>query len=157
MVTLQLTNITLSFDVKSESVYYVKTGIKCDLERSYCPPNHAIKATVIWEPDNLCRNFYVGKSYARLIKFQKQYFLEALGNNESNSGHKHKHMCIPAAFKHTYVMNLHFLVLKLSQKFSINVRMIAPIMLHSTTAFLFNAKILNLTQAKHQPTFKMYT
>ena len=44
--SLQLTNITLSFDVKSESIYYGKIRFKCDLERGYCPPNHAFKATV---------------------------------------------------------------------------------------------------------------
>ena len=44
--SLQLTNITISFDVKSESIYYGKIRIKCDLERGYCPPNHALKATV---------------------------------------------------------------------------------------------------------------
>ena len=46
--SLQLTNITLTFDVASEHMYYGKVRIKCNLERSHCPPNHAIKATVIW-------------------------------------------------------------------------------------------------------------
>ena len=46
---LQLTNITLTFDVASERMYYGKQRIKCDIERGYCEPNDAIKATVIWE------------------------------------------------------------------------------------------------------------
>ena len=66
---LQLNNITLSFDVKSESIYYGRTRIKCDVEREYCPPNHAIKATVIWEAKLHCRIFDVGRSHARMIKF----------------------------------------------------------------------------------------
>ena len=87
--SLQLTNITLTFDVASEHMYYGKVRIKCDLERSHCPPNHAIKATLIWEPDNHCRIFDVGRSHARMLKFQKRYFIKTLENNETNSGHKH--------------------------------------------------------------------
>ena len=70
--SLQLTNITLTFDVKSESIYYGKISIKCDLERGYCPPNHAIKATNTWQPKNHCRFFDVGRSYARMIKLLKR-------------------------------------------------------------------------------------
>ena len=40
--SLQLTNITLSFNVASEHMYYGKVRIKLDIERGYCPPNHAI-------------------------------------------------------------------------------------------------------------------
>ena len=101
--SLQLTNITLNFDVKSKSIYYGKIRIKFDLERSYCPPNHAIKATVIWEPENHCRIFDVGRSYERMIKFQKRYFIETLENNETNTGHKHKaHMFYSRFQKHLY-------------------------------------------------------
>ena len=52
--SLQLTNITLTFDVASEHMYYGKVRIKYDLERGHCPPNHAVKATVIWETENNC-------------------------------------------------------------------------------------------------------
>ena len=101
--SLQLTNITFSFDVKSESIYYGKMRIKCDLERNYCPPNYAIKATVIWEPENHCRIFDIGRSYARMIKFQKRYFIETLKNNETNSGHKHNAHVYSSRFqKHSY-------------------------------------------------------
>ena len=41
-LSVQLNNITLSFDVKSESIYYGKTRINCDIERGYCPQHHAI-------------------------------------------------------------------------------------------------------------------
>ena len=101
--SLQLTNITLTFDVKSESIFYGKIRIKCDLERVYFPPDHAIKATVIWEPKNHCRIFDVGRSYARMINFQKRYFFETLENNETNSGHKHNaHMYSSRFQKHLY-------------------------------------------------------
>ena len=83
--SLQLKNITLTFDVKSENIYYRKIRVNYDLERGYCPPNRAIKATVIWEPENHCRIFDVGRSYARMIKFQKRYFIEVIENNETNS------------------------------------------------------------------------
>ena len=53
--SLQMTNITLSFDVTSEHVYYGKVRIKCNIERGYCAPNHAIKATVVWEPEKHCQ------------------------------------------------------------------------------------------------------
>ena len=52
--SLQPTNITLSFDLKSENIFYGKTRTKCNLERDYCPPNHAIKATIIWKPNDDC-------------------------------------------------------------------------------------------------------
>ena len=55
--------------------YYVKTRKNGVLGRGYCPPNHAIKATVIWEPNNYLPNFD-GRSHARMIKFQKRYILE---------------------------------------------------------------------------------
>ena len=58
--SLQLTNITLTFDVASEHMYYGKDRIKCDIDRGYCEPNHAIKATVIWEPEHHCKIFDVG-------------------------------------------------------------------------------------------------
>ena len=101
--SLQLTNITLTFDVASEHMYYSKIRIKCDIERGHCPPNHAIKATVIGEPENYCRIFDVGGSYARMIKFQKRYFIETLENNETNSGHKHNaHLNSSRFQKHLY-------------------------------------------------------
>ena len=82
-------------------MYYGKVRIKCDIERSYCPPNHAKKATVIWEPENYCRIFDVGISHARMIKSQKRYFIETLENNETNSGHKHNaHMYSSRFQKH---------------------------------------------------------
>ena len=101
--SLQLSNITLTFDVASEHMYYGKVRIKCDMERGHCPPNHAIKATVIWESENHCRILGVGRSYARMIKFQKRYFFEALENNEINSGHKRNAHLYSSRFqKHLY-------------------------------------------------------
>ena len=101
--SLQLTNITLTFDVASEHMYYGTVCIKCDIERGYCSPNPAIKATVIWEPENHCRIFDVGRSYARMIKLQKRYFIETLENNETISGHKHNaHMYSSRFRKHLY-------------------------------------------------------
>ena len=70
--SLQLTNLTLSFDVASEDMHYGKIRIKSDLERVHSPPNHAIKTTVIWEPENHSRIFDVGRSHARMVKFQKR-------------------------------------------------------------------------------------
>ena len=97
------TNITLSFDVKSESIYYWKIRVKCDLEQNYCPPNHSIKATVIWEPEKYNRVFDVGRSYARMIKFDKRYFIETLADNETNRGHQHNaHMHSSRFQKHLY-------------------------------------------------------
>ena len=55
--SLQLTNITLTFNVAAEHTYYGKDRIKCDIDRSYCAPNHAIKATVFWKPENHCKIF----------------------------------------------------------------------------------------------------
>ena len=47
------------------------------------------KATVIWETKNHYKIFDVGRSYARMIKFQKRYFIEILEDNENNSVHEH--------------------------------------------------------------------
>ena len=89
--------------MKSESIDYGKTRIKFDLEKGYCHPNHDIRATVIWEPDNHSRILYVDKSYARMIKFEKHNFFETLENNESNPGHKHnEHMYSSFFQKHLY-------------------------------------------------------
>ena len=79
----QLANITHGFEIKSESVYYGKTRIKCNIETGYFPPNHAIKATVIGESNHHCRTFDFCRSNARIIKFQKTFSLEALTNNET--------------------------------------------------------------------------
>ena len=49
---------------------------------------HAVKATVVWQHCNLCLILDVGRSYARMIKFQKRYFIEALENKETNKGHQ---------------------------------------------------------------------
>ena len=87
--SLQLTNISLTYDVASEHMYYGNVRIKCDLDRGHYPPNHSIKATVTWKPENHCRIFDVGRSHARMIKIQKRYFIKTLKNNEPNSGHEH--------------------------------------------------------------------
>ena len=80
-----------------------KFSIKCNPERSYCPPNHAIKATVIWEPENQCRIFDVGRSHARMINFQKRYFIETVENNATSSDHKHMPHRYSSRFpKHLY-------------------------------------------------------
>ena len=101
--SLQLTNITLTFDVASEHKYYGKVCIKWDIKRGYRPPNQAIKATVIREPEKYCRIFDVGRSYARMIKFLKRYFIETLENNETNSGHNHNaHMFSGRFQKHLF-------------------------------------------------------
>ena len=162
-MVIQLTNITFSFDVKSESIYYGKTRIKCDLEQGYCPPNHAIKATIFWEPNNHCRISDVGRSYARMIKFQKRYFIETLENNEPNWGHKQYAQMYSSRFQkdlyeHLFMINPHFLVSRSSQNLYINVTKISHIMLHNIKIFLLNTKKgLILLQAKHQQNLKTYT
>ena len=101
--TLQLTKITLTFDLATEHMYYGKDRIKCDIERGYCEPNHAIKAVVIWEPEHHCKIFDVGRSHARMIKFQKRYFIETLENNETIRRHQHEaHMYSSRFQKHLY-------------------------------------------------------
>ena len=101
--SLQLTNITLTFDVATERMYYGKIRINCDIERGHCPPNYAIKATIIWEPENHCQIFDVGSSHARMIKFQKRYFIETLENKETSNVHKHlPHMYSSRFQKHLY-------------------------------------------------------
>ena len=101
--SLQLTNITLTFDVATEHMYYGKARINCDIERGHCPANNAMKATIIWEPKNHCRIFDVGRSHARMIIFQKRYFIKRLENNEASSGHKQMpHMYSSRFQKHLY-------------------------------------------------------
>ena len=51
-------------------MYYGRVRINCDIERGHCPPNHAIQAIIIWEPENHSRIFDVGRSHALMIKFQ---------------------------------------------------------------------------------------
>ena len=80
-------------------MYYGKVRIKCNLEQSYCAPKHAIKATIVWEPENYGRIFDVGRSYARKIQIQKRYFIETLENKETNSGHKHMPHMYSSCFK----------------------------------------------------------
>ena len=84
-------------------MYYGKVRIKSYLERGHCPTNHAIKTKVIWEPENHCRIFDVGRSHARMIKFQKRYFIEILENKETSSGYKHMPHIHSSRFqKHLY-------------------------------------------------------
>ena len=44
---LQLTNILLTLDFYSESIYYKDTKNKIDAETGYCVPNPSVKATII--------------------------------------------------------------------------------------------------------------
>ena len=97
--SLQLINITLSFDVKSKNIYYGKTRIKCDLEHGYCSLNHAFNATVIREPINHCRIFDVSRSHARMINFQQRYFIETFADNGANSGHQHNEQMCDSLFQ----------------------------------------------------------
>ena len=156
--SLPLTNITLCFDVKSESIYYWKICIKCNLERGYCPPNHAIKAIVIWEPENHCRIFDVGRSYTRMIKYQKRNFLKHSPMMKQIEVTDTTHTCILVVFGNTFMMNPHFLVLRFSQNLYTNVMKIAHIMPHSTKTFLSNTmRALTLVPVKHQLNLKTYT
>ena len=138
--SLQLTNITLTFDVKSESIYYGKIRIKCDLEKDYCPPNHAIKATVFREPETHCRIFDVARSNARMIKFQKRYPIETLKYNETNSGQKNTPHMYSCRFQKQLYEETQFLVSRFSQNFYTNVMKTAHVMPHNTKTFLFNTK-----------------
>ena len=57
--------------------------------KNYCPSNHATKATTNWGPNDHFQFLNVGRSNARLLKFQKLYFIETLRNIETYSVHKH--------------------------------------------------------------------
>ena len=62
------------------------------MKKTTALPATLSKTTSIWEPENHCRFFVVGRSYARKFKFlqnSKRYFIEKLEYNETNSGHKH--------------------------------------------------------------------
>ena len=84
-------------------MYYGKDRIKGDIDRGYCKPNHAIKATVIWEPGHHCKIFDVGRSHARMIKFQKRHFIVTLENKETNNVHEHEPQMFSSRFqKHLY-------------------------------------------------------
>ena len=83
--TLQLTNITLTFDVASEHMYYGKICIKSDL-------------------DNTC------------------------------------HTCILVVCKNTFMMKMHFHVLRFSRNLSKNVMKTAHIMPLNNKTFLYNTK-----------------
>ena len=100
--SLQLTNITLTFDAASDYLYYGKVRIKCDLEQGHCPSNHAIKATGFWKPENHCRIFDVGRSHARMIKFQKSYFIETLKIMKLTLVTNTCHTCTLVVFKNTF-------------------------------------------------------
>ena len=117
--SLQLTDFTLSFDVKSECIFYGKTRTKCDLERGNCPNNHAIKTTVIWKPNYHCRIFDVNRSHARSIKFQKPNFLKHYQITEQIKDINTTHTCVLVVFKNTFMMQS--LVLKYSLNLFINV------------------------------------
>ena len=139
-------------------MYYGRACIKSDLERGHCPPNHAIKTTVIWDPENHCRIFDVGRSYARMTKFQKRYFIETLENNEANLGHKHNaHMYSSGFQKHLYDESApsRFEVLT---KSSTNVMKTAYIMPLNIKAFSYNTKkALTLSRENGHPTLITHT
>ena len=52
----------------------------------YSHPNHALSVLAIWEPNDQCQIFYLGRSSAGKIKFEKCHFVEIHTNNETNSG-----------------------------------------------------------------------
>ena len=150
--SLQLSNITLTFDVASEHMYYGKVRIKCDMEQGHCPPNYAIKATVIWEPENHCRILGVGRSYARMIKFQKRYFLKHLKIMKLILVINAMHTCIQVVFKNTFMMKPHSLVSRFSQNTSTNAMKTAHITPHNIKTFLYNIKkVLILSRENRHP------
>ena len=157
--TLQLTNINLTFDVASKHMYYGKICIKSYLERGHCPPNHAIKTTVTWEPENHCRIFDVGRSQALMIKFQKSYFIETLENKKklilvTNTCLQ----CILVVCKNTFMMKMHFHVLRFSRNLSKNVMKTAHIVPLNNKTFLYNTKkVLIWSRGNHNPTLITHT
>ena len=136
--SLQLTNIMLSFDVKPESIYYGKRSIKFDLERSYCPPNHTIKATVKWETNNRCQIFILARSHAGMIKSQKRYYEKTMAINLTKKDINTTRTCAIVVLESTFLTNHHIVILKYSLNLSINVMMIALIMRHIIKIFLYN-------------------
>ena len=154
--SLELTNITLTLN--SRSIYYEKDK-KCNFETRYCPSNHALKATVIWKPNDYFRIFDVGRSNARKEKIQKYYFIEKLTTNKTNSGHKYKAQMYTRIFQdHIYMLNRPFVVLKWSIDHSTNIMKVALKMLHNIRILLSNLKkVLILPQAyltKNSMTFR---
>ena len=74
-----------------------------NIETGYCPQNHVIKATVIWEPNDHCQIFDFGRSHARMINFQKRYYVETVTNNENNSAHQRNAQMYTSCFQdHLY-------------------------------------------------------
>ena len=139
-------------------MYYGKVRIKFDIERCYCPSIHAIKATVIWEPENHCRIFDVGRSHARKIKFQKRYYIEKLENNETNSGHKHNAHMYSSRFQNHFMSNPHSLVSRFSQNHFLNVMKIAHTTPHIFKTSLYNKKkVLILFREHRNPTLIIHT
>ena len=139
-------------------MYYGKVRIKCDIERGHCPPNHAIKAKVIWEPENHCRIFGVGRSYARMIKIQKRYFIETLANKKLILVINTTHTCIQVVFKNTFMMKPHSLVSRFSQNTSTNARKTAHITPHNIKTFLYNIKkVLVLSRENRHPILLTHT
>ena len=126
--SLQLTNITLTFDVASEPMYYGKDRIKCNLERDRFPPGHAIKTTIVWDPENHCRIFDVGRSHARMINFKKDTLLKHSKRLKHILVTNTCHTFILVVFKNTFIINLHFHVLRFSQNISTNAMKIGHIM-----------------------------
>ena len=61
------------------------------------------KRQLFGEPNNHCSIFDVGKPYARMVQFQKRYFIETLEINETTSGHQHNALMYTSHFqKHLY-------------------------------------------------------
>ena len=151
--SLQLTNIALPFDIASEHMYYGKVRIRCNLERDHCPPNYAVIATVIWEPENHCRFLMLEDHTHVWLNFKKAISLKHLKIMKLNLVTNTCHISILVVFKNTFMMNLHFHVLSFSQNFSINLMKIAHVMPLNIKTFLYKTqKFLILSREKRHPT-----
>ena len=113
--SLQLTNITLTFDVAPEHMYYGKVRIQFDIERDYCPPNHPIKTTVIWNQKTTAVFLMLADHMQARLKSKKDILSKHLRIVKLFLVTNTMHTCIQALFKNTYMINLHSLVLRFSK------------------------------------------
>ena len=72
---IKLEKVTLTRDLKDDTIIYQGSRLPCKNEHGYCDPTTRTQAAIVWFPEDTCTTIQVAKMHARMIKFHQNFLL----------------------------------------------------------------------------------
>ena len=81
---IKLEKVTLTRDLKDDTIIYQGSRLPCKNEHGYCNPTTRTQAAIVWFPEDTCTTIQVAKMHARMIKFHQKFFIESIPFEDVN-------------------------------------------------------------------------